>query len=201
MDMFMAGTETTTKSMSFCFSYLVREQKVQKKAQEEIDRVIGRNKTPALNDRPNMPYNEAIMLESIRHFMGRTFGVPHRALQNTTLAGYNIPKDTMVVSNFPNILMDDDLYPEPYSFKPERFMLDGRLSVPDHFFPFGLSKHRCMGDVLAKCNMFVFITTMLQRFSFLPVPGEPLPSLDHVDGATASAAPFKALIIPRMQDE
>ncbi|CAG9558106.1 unnamed protein product [Danaus chrysippus] len=201
MDMFMAGTETTTKSMSFCFSYLVREQQVQKKAQEEIDRVIGRNKTPTLNDRPNMPYNEAIMLESIRHFMGRTFGVPHRALQNTTLAGYNIPKDTMVVSNFPNILMDDDLYPEPYSFKPERFMLDGKLSIPDHFFPFGLSKHRCMGDVLAKCNMFVFITTMLQRFSFLPVPGEPLPSLDHVDGATASAAPFKALIIPRMQDE
>lgn len=39
-----------------------------------------------------MPYNEAIVHECIRHFMGRTFGVPHRALRDTTLAGYNIPK-------------------------------------------------------------------------------------------------------------
>ncbi|XP_039763878.1 probable cytochrome P450 303a1 [Pararge aegeria] len=198
MDMFMAGTETTNKSMSFCFSYLVREQDVQKKAQEEIDRIVGKNRMPCLDDRPHMPYNEAIVQESIRHFMGRTFGVPHRALRNTTLAGYNIPKDTMVVSNFPNILMDPELFPEPYGFKPERFIVDGKLSLPDTFFPFGISKHRCMGDVLAKCNMFMFITTMLQRFTFLPCPGEPLPSLDHVDGATASAAPFNTLVISRM---
>ncbi|KPI96759.1 putative cytochrome P450 303a1 [Papilio xuthus] len=197
MDMFMAGTETTSKSMSFGFSYLVRNQTVQRKAQEEIDRVIGRNRLPTLDDRPNMPYNEAIVHESVRHFMGRTFGVPHRALRNTTLAGYIIPEDTMVVSNFTNILMDETLFPEPYTFQPERFIVDGKLSLPEHYFPFGLSKHRCMGDVLAKCNIFIFTTSMLQKFSFLPFPGEPLPSLDHIDGATPSAAPFKALVMPR----
>ncbi|XP_023940890.2 probable cytochrome P450 303a1 [Bicyclus anynana] len=198
MDMFMAGTETTSKSLSFCFSYLVREQEVQQKAQEEIDTVIGKNRRPCLDDRPNMPYIEAIVQESIRHFMGRTFGVPHRALRNTTLAGYNIPEDTMVVSNFPNILMNPDLFSEPYGFKPERFIVDGKLSTPDYFFPFGIAKHRCLGDVLAKCNMFIFIATMLQRFNFLPCPGESLPSLDHVDGATASAAPFNCLVVSRM---
>lgn len=52
MDMFMAGTETTSKSMSFCFSYLVREQEVQRKAQEEIDRVVGKDRVPSVNDRP-----------------------------------------------------------------------------------------------------------------------------------------------------
>ncbi|XP_035459074.1 probable cytochrome P450 303a1 [Spodoptera frugiperda] len=197
MDMFMAGTETTSKSMSFCFSYLVREQEVQKKAQEEIDRVVGKDRTPSLDDRPNMPYNEAVVHECVRHFMGRTFGVPHRALRDTTLAGYFIPEDTMVLSNFTNILMDEEMYPEPYAFKPERFLAEGKICLPDHYFPFGLAKHRCMGDVLAKCNIFVFTTTMLQKFSFLPVPGEPLPSLDHVDGATPSAAPFKALVVPR----
>ncbi|CAK1588382.1 unnamed protein product [Parnassius mnemosyne] len=198
MDMFMAGTETTSKSMSFAFSYLVRNQEVQRKAQEEIDRVVGKNRMPTLEDRSNMPYNEAVVHESVRHFMGRTFGVPHRALRNTTLAGYNIPEDTMVVSNYTNILMDESLYPEPYSFRPERFLVDGKVFLPEYYFPFGLSKHRCMGDVLAKCNMFVFTTSMLQKFSFLPVPGEPLPSLEHVDGATPSAAPFKALVVPRM---
>ncbi|CAH2035574.1 unnamed protein product, partial [Iphiclides podalirius] len=179
-------------------TYLTRNQEVQRKAQEEIDRVVGRNRMPTLDDRPNMPYNEAVVLESIRHFMGRTFGIPHRALRNTTLAGYKIPEDTMVVSNYTNILMDGTLYPEPYSFEPERFIVDGKVSIPEHYFPFGLSKHRCMGDVLAKCNIFVFTATLLQRFFFLPVPGEPLPSLDHIDGATPSAAPFKALVVPRM---
>lgn len=198
MDMFMAGTETTSKTMSFCFSYLVREQEVQKKAQEEIDRVVGKDRMPCIDDRPNMPYCEAVIHESVRHFMGRTFGVPHRALRDTTLAGYYIPKDTMVVSNFPSILMDEELFPEPYGFKPERFLSKDKVCLPDSFFPFGLSKHRCMGDVLAKCNIFVFITNMLQKFNFLPVPGEPLPSLDHVDGATPSAAPFSALIVPRI---
>ncbi|XP_045458371.1 probable cytochrome P450 303a1 [Melitaea cinxia] len=197
LDMFMAGTETTNKSMSFCFNYLVREQGVQKKAQEEIDRVVGKDRMPCLDDRPYMPYNEAVVHECIRHFMGRTFGVPHRALRDTTLAGYNIPKDTMVVSNFPNILMDEELFPEPYSFNPERFIVNGKLCLPDYYFPFGLSKHRCMGDVLAKCNIFMLTTTLLQKFSLLPAPGEPLPSLEHVDGATASAAPFNALVVCR----
>ncbi|VVC86331.1 probable cytochrome P450 303a1 [Leptidea sinapis] len=197
MDMFMAGTETTSKSMSFGFSYLVRDQEVQRKAQEEIDRVVGKERLPNLDDRPNMPYNEAIVHECVRHFMGRTLGVPHRALADTTLIGYKIPRDTMVVSNYTNILMDDTLYPEPYSFKPERFLKNGKISLPDHYFPFGLAKHRCLGDVLAKCNIFIFTTTILQKFSVLQAPGQPLPCLDHVDGATPSAAPFKALIVPR----
>ncbi|CAK1553950.1 unnamed protein product [Leptosia nina] len=197
MDMFMAGTETTAKSMSFCFSYLVRNQEAQQKAQEEIDRVVGRDRLPTLEDKANMPYNEAIVHESVRHFMGRTFGVPHRAMKDTSLAGYNIPKDTMVVSNYTNILMDENLYPDPYSFKPERFISNGKICLPEHYFPFGLSKHRCLGDVLAKCNIFLFTTSVLQKFSVLPVPGEGLPSLNHVDGATPSAAPFKALIVNR----
>ncbi|KAJ8738044.1 hypothetical protein PYW08_000639 [Mythimna loreyi] len=197
MDMFMAGTETTSKSMSFCFSYLVREEAVQKKAQEEIDRIVGKDRRPSLEDRPNMPYNEAILHECVRHFMGRTFGVPHRAVRDTWLAGYFIPEDTMVLSNFTNFLMDEVMFPDPYSFRPERFLSEGKLSLPEDFFPFGLGKHRCLGDVLGKCNIFIFTTTMLQRFSFLPVPGEPLPSLVHVDGATPSAAPFTALVIPR----
>ncbi|XP_075990873.1 putative cytochrome P450 303a1 [Anticarsia gemmatalis] len=197
MDMFMAGTETTSKSLSFCFSYLVRDVSVQRKAQAEIDRVLG-HRAPSLCDRSDMPYNEAIVHESVRHFMGRTFGVPHRALTNTRLAGYNIPKDTMVVSNYTNILMNENYFPDPYAFRPERFLYNGKIYLPDCYFPFGLAKHRCMGDVLAKCNIFTFTTTLLQKFTFLPVAGEPLPSQVHIDGATPSAAPFKAVLVPRV---
>ncbi|KAI8431248.1 hypothetical protein MSG28_001280 [Choristoneura fumiferana] len=143
MDMFMAGTETTSKSMGFGFSYMVQDVEVQRRAQEEIDRV-----------------------------------------------------DTMVVGNFTSILMDEALFPEPYAFKPERFLLNGKIHIPEHYFPFGLSKHRCMGEVLAKCEIFVFTTTLLQSYTFYPVDGE-APSLEHIDGATPAAAPFKTLVVPR----
>lgn len=102
----------------------------------------------------------------------------------------------MVVSNFTSMLMDEKLFPDPYTFKPERFISDGKISLPDHYFPFGLAKRRCLGDVLAKCNIFMFVTAVLQKFSFLPAPEGP-PSLNHVDGATPSAAPFRASIVRR----
>lgn len=122
MDLFMAGSETTTKSLGFCFLYLLLYPDVQRRAQSEIDAVVGRGRLPTLNDRPKwvplsycvthlktcclwtlllgwnkctcfrMPYMEAIVLESVRMFMGRTFSIPHRALRDTELQGYHIPK-------------------------------------------------------------------------------------------------------------
>ncbi|XP_063373975.1 probable cytochrome P450 303a1 [Cydia amplana] len=196
MDMFMAGTETTSKSMSFGFSYMVRDVEVQRKAQEEIDRVVGTSRPPHLDDRPNMPFCEAIVYESVRHFMGRTFSVPHRTLRDTVLAGYNIPGDTMVVGNFTNILMDESLFPDPHSFHPDRFITNGKINVPEQYFPFGLSKHRCMGEVLAKCEIFVLTATLLQNYTFHPIEGE-MPPLEHIDGATPAAAPYNARAVPR----
>lgn len=93
--------------------------------------------------------------------------------------------------------MNEKYYPDPYGFNPERFLKNGKVSIPDHYFPFGLGRRRCMGEVLAKCNIFLFTSSLLQKFSFEPIPGEPLPSVDHIDGLTPATAPFSALIVPR----
>nr|CAD7398393.1 unnamed protein product [Timema poppensis] len=160
MDMFMAGSETTSKSLGFGFLYLLLFPEVQKRAQEEIDAVVGRDRLPSLNDRPHMPYMEAMVLESVRMFMGRTFSIPHRAVKDTTLQGYSIPKDTMVICNFNG-------------------------------------KHRCMGETLAKSNVFLFMAALLQNFTFsIPVGAMP-PSTEAVDGVTPSPRPFQALVLPR----
>ncbi|KAL3275952.1 hypothetical protein HHI36_020686 [Cryptolaemus montrouzieri] len=108
MDMFMAGSETTSKSMSFMFLFLILNPDVQKKAQEEIDRVIGRNRLPSLNDRPNMPYMECCVLEALRMFAGRAFSVPHRAMRDTYLLGNFIPKDSIVIANLHGVHMGPD---------------------------------------------------------------------------------------------
>ncbi|XP_011310802.1 probable cytochrome P450 303a1 [Fopius arisanus] len=198
VDLFMAGSETTTKALNFCFLYLVLYPDVQKKAQDEIDREIGRDRLPRLSDRPRMTYVNAITLESIRMFMGRTMNIPHRTLKDTYIMGYRIPKDTMLAANFSRILMTDDVYGDAEVFRPERFIdSKGNISVPEQYMPFSIGKHHCMGEVLAKSNIFVFTATLLQTFTFSVVPGEEIPTTDFTDGVTASPLPFKVLITKR----
>lgn len=142
MDMFMAGSETTSKSLGFGFMYLLRHPEVVKKAQQEIDSVVGRDRLPTLEDRSKMPYLEALTLESVRMFMGRTFSIPHRALKDTTLQGYKIPKDTMVIANFNCVLMDKKFWKDPEIFRPDRFLDEkGNVSIPDQYLPFGFGKY------------------------------------------------------------
>ncbi|KAI7815647.1 cytochrome p450 [Rhyzopertha dominica] len=195
MDLFMAGSETTSKSLAFGFLYMLRNPEIQKKAQEEIDSVVGRDRQPTLDDRAKMPYVEAVVLESLRMFMGRAFGVPHRALKDTTLAGYFIPKDTTVVANYYDIFIGKDFMDsDPEEFRPERYLKDGRIGpMPDMYIPFGLGKHRCMGEALARANVFLFIATLLQNFTFLPSKQRP-PDLEFIDGITPGPKPYNAVV-------
>ncbi|PNF37031.1 putative cytochrome P450 303a1 [Cryptotermes secundus] len=201
MDMFMAGSETTTKSLGFCFLYLLLYPDVQRRAQAEIDAVVGRERLPSLSDRPKMPYMEAIVLESVRMFMGRTFSIPHRALKDTELQGYHIPKDTMVICNFNGTLMNKDIWGDPDVFRPDRFIdSQGSIFIPDQYTPFGFGKHRCMGETLAKSNVFLFTASLLQNFNFSIPPSSLPPTTEAVDGVTPSPKPFHALVTPRAVD-
>ncbi|XP_076169836.1 putative cytochrome P450 303a1 [Ptiloglossa arizonensis] len=195
VDLFMAGSETTSKALGFCFLYLILFPNVQKKAHEEIDKVIGRNRPPTLEDRTKMTYMNAIVLESLRMFMGRTLNVPHRALKETFILGHRIPKDTMLIVNFNRILMDES-WGDPEDFRPERFIdKSGNLITPHMYFPFSIGRHRCMGENLAKSNIFIITTALLQAFTFSTVVGEKKPSSqDFVDGVTAGPKPFRVLV-------
>ncbi|KAI4502050.1 hypothetical protein M0802_002732 [Mischocyttarus mexicanus] len=198
VDFFVAGSETTSKTLSFCFLYLVLFPDVQRKGQEEIDKVIGCKRLPTLADRSRMTYINAIVLESLRMFAGRSFNVPHRALKDTYVMGHRIPKDTMIIVNFNGLLMNNS-WSDPEEFRPERFIdKNGKISVQDQYFPFSIGRHRCMGETLARSNLFIVIVSLLQRFTFSVIPGEQKPSaLNIVDGATAGLKPFKVLVTSR----
>ncbi len=73
-------------------------------------------------------------------------------------------------------MTDPETWTDPDNFRPERFLLNGKLSVPANYHPFGLGKHKCMGENLAKTSIFYFITTLLQKFEFKVPPGHPMPS-------------------------
>lgn len=100
----------------------------------------------------------------------------------------------MVIGNFHGMLLDKALWTDAYTFDPERFLRDGKIVIPEHFHPFGLGKHRCMGETMAKSNLFLFITTLFQTFDFLIPDAHPVPSAALLDGATPSVRQYTALI-------
>lgn len=145
-----------------------------------------------------MPYCEAIVNETIRMFMSYTFGIAHRALRDTKLSGYDIPKDTMVVAMFWGMMNDDSIIKNPREFDPENFLENGKLTIPERYLPFALGKHRCIGEMLAKSNLFLLCTTLVQNFNFDLPAGHEMPSDAPIDGATPSVQDYHALIIPRL---
>lgn len=103
----------------------------------------------------------------------------------------------MLIASFRGMLLDETVYEDPLSFRPERFIQDGKIVIPPKFYPFGLGKRGCIGEAMARSNLFMFVTTLLQNFTFTVPPGHEIPSAELLDGATPSACDYTALITPR----
>lgn len=145
-----------------------------------------------------LPYCEAIVLESLRAFTFFAMGIAHRAMKDTKLCGFDIPKNTMLISIFNPINRDPAVFKNPNTFDPENFLdANGKLSIPDKFFPFALGKHRCIGEVLAKSNLFLFCTTLIQNFYFDVPSGCEMPSDEPIEGCTPTVKDYEARITLR----
>jgi cytochrome P450 len=104
----------------------------------------------------------------------------------------------MLIGMFRGMMLDEKYWPEPAEFRPERFLdANGKAFVPENFYPFGVGKHRCMGEMMGRANLFMFITTLFQRFNFLVPKGHDLPSDVPIDGATPSVRQYTALVVRR----
>ncbi|XP_066996016.2 cytochrome P450 307a1-like [Anabrus simplex] len=145
---------------------------VQQRIQEEVDAVTcvgGVNVRPVeLGDRTAMPYTEAVALEALRLIASPI--VPHVANQDSSISGFKVEKDTLIFLNNYDLHMSPELWSEPEAFKPERFLVNGRLVKPDHFLPFGGGRRSCMGYKMVQFLSFLTLSTLLQHFSLAPVP-------------------------------
>lgn len=101
----------------------------------------------------------------------------------------------MVIACFAGMMIDDPHWKDSTVFRPERFLdASGKIAFPEMYQPFGVGKHRCMGEMMARSNLFLFITTLLQNFTFTVPPGDPIPSDEPLDGATPSVRQYMALV-------
>ncbi|XP_071854953.1 cytochrome P450 2U1-like isoform X1 [Apostichopus japonicus] len=198
MDLFAAGTETTSTSLTWAVLYMMTHPNVQENVQKELDEVVGREKLPSYSNRGDCPYTEATLLE-LQRIISLVPVVPHATTCATTLRGYNLPANCEVWANLWSIHHDPKLYPQPEKFDPRRFLNeDGSLKKNESFMPFGAGRRVCMGESLAKMELFLFFTGMLSQFSFAIPEGTPPPSLEGDLSVTYMPKPFEVVIRERI---
>ncbi|KNZ79591.1 O-methylsterigmatocystin oxidoreductase [Termitomyces sp. J132] len=160
------GSDPAVAALSTFMLLMILHPAVQKRARDELDFVVGTKRLPNFNDRPRLPYLEALMKEVMRwHVTGR-IGIPHRATQDDIFNGYHIPKDSIILPHMWNITRDPQLYSNPSEFHPERFLpKEGHTPELDpKTYIFGFGRRACPGKDFANANMFITIAMTLSVF-------------------------------------
>ncbi|CAB1348651.1 unnamed protein product [Coregonus sp. 'balchen'] len=168
-DLFAAGTETQSSTLSHACLMMIKYPDIQEKVQEEIDEVIGSNRVPTVDDRHKMPYTNAVIHEIQRSMSLAPTAVPHQMTRDTTFHNYHIPKGTTVFPLLSSVLFDPKLFKNPDEFDPENFLDEnGRFKENNGFLAFGLGKRSCLGDGMGipRMVLFLFFISLLQRFTF-----------------------------------
>ncbi|XP_013394794.1 cytochrome P450 2U1 [Lingula anatina] len=176
VDLFVAGTETTSTTLQWALLLLLVHGDVQEKVHEELDSEIGSRRI-TLSDRSKLPYVQATLLEIQRFACVTPVAVAHRTCEETELMGYTIPANSMVFANLFTIFRDPTLWRDPELFDPSRFIDDsGECVKPEYLMPFSIGRRVCLGESLAKMELFLFFANLLQRFSFKVPDGSDPPS-------------------------
>ncbi|XP_006825849.1 cytochrome P450 2B1-like [Saccoglossus kowalevskii] len=200
LDTFVAGTETTATTLTWGWLLMLKNLDTQTQIQAELDNVVGRGRLPEMSDKPNLPYTEAAVNEVLRMSSTAPLSVPRWTTTDTCVLGYDIPKNTMVWPNLWSVLYDPTLWPNPDRFDPGRFLdSDGNFYRPDAFIPFGSGSRVCLGEQLAKMELFLVFSSVLHQFR-LEVDNEfPLPLLEGTMHITLQPPKYKMRVIRRVQ--
>jgi len=174
------GTDATISTVKNMLLYLMMHPDVQRKVQQEIDDVIGKERLPSMEDRSRMPYTEATILEVNRVGTVVPMNAPHTTMEDVTFGGYKLAKDTKVFVNIWAVHHDEAIFPDPFSFRPERFInADGKFVKSEAVIPFAIGKRFCLGEPLARMELFLYFTSILQKFNLVNPEGQVLTTRTH----------------------
>uniref|UniRef100_A0A672ZBL0 Cytochrome P450 2J1-like n=1 Tax=Sphaeramia orbicularis TaxID=375764 RepID=A0A672ZBL0_9TELE len=193
LELFLAGTETTSTTLRWGFLYMAKYPEIQgkEKVQAEIDTVIGQFRQPSMEDRVNMPYTDAVIHEIQRIGNIVPLNLPHSTTREVQLGGYTIPKGVTVIPSLTAVLLDKNEWETPHTFNPGHFLNEeGKFVKPAAFIPFSAGKRQCPGESLAKMELFLFFTSFMQRYTF-SMPAGVKPVLNYRFGFTLTPAHYE----------
>ncbi|XP_028390670.1 cytochrome P450 2D4-like [Dendronephthya gigantea] len=201
-DVIFAGSDTASSSLAWFLLYMVLYPETQAKIHEELDVVVGKNRTPCWNDAQNMPFLQATLCE-VQRASGMIGVVGTNAIRDMQIAGYHIPKGTFVALNLAKLHHDEREWPEPEKFNPGRFLdSDGKFvgwSKLNGFLPFSVGRRDCPGQSLAKIMMFAFSSMLLHRYK-IELPAEAETPTTKITEAAITRRPKDYKIIAKQRN-
>jgi len=197
IDVMQAGTETASKTLEWALLFMIVYPDIANKVKEELDGVTGGTRLPCWADRSHTPYTEAVITEIQRcASVSPNAGFPRVAKRDINIMGFNIPKGTHVWANTDYLVRNPKAFPNPGRFNPEHHYKDGKHLPHPHVIPFGYGKRRCLGETLARMELYRFFTGLLHHFNIKKRPGDEL-KLTFDIGSLRHPSRYYAVFEPR----
>ncbi|GAA6007591.1 cytochrome P450 [Rhodotorula paludigena] len=195
---FGAGVDTTSGTLIAFVLAMVTHPDVQRKAQEELDRVVGPNRSPTWEDESSLPYCRAVVQETLRwRPVAILGGTPHASTEDDVYDGYLIPAGSTILCNTYAIHRDPVYFPDPDLFRPERYLEDEKeTGIPAYpqkagHSAFGWGRRICPGMHVAERGVTIVILHLLHHFVLSSPEGAPKPDIHaFTDGFNSRAEPF-----------
>lgn len=199
LDFFIAGSQSTSITLDLSIMTLILRPEIQSELRDEIDSKVEEGIEPSYNNKKLFPLTQAYLMEVQRYFSIAPITGPRRALWDTKLNGFDIPKDTTVLIGVRSVLMEKDYWKDPEVFRYSRFLDESKVIQHEFFMPFGQGRRRCLGDSLAKSCLFTFFVGMLQNFTIERPENESLPSTNLQPGILLSPKPYNVIFKERVK--
>ncbi|XP_020173928.3 dimethylnonatriene synthase [Aegilops tauschii subsp. strangulata] len=204
-ELIVGGSDTSSVTMEWAMSEVLRNPEVLGKATKELDRVVGRDRMVMEKDIPDLPYIEAIVKEAMRMHPVSPMLAPHLAREDASVNGHDIPAGTLVLVNVWAIGRDPTYWDAPEEFRPERFM-GSKIDVKGQdmeLLPFGAGRRMCPGYSLGLKVVQLIVANLLHGFTWgLPdgTTREQL-NMEEIYGlTTARKFPLEAVVEPKLQE-
>lgn len=197
------ATETVTITLTWTLSLLLNHPNILKNVQAELDNQVGKNRHVEVSDLTNLTYLRAVIKETLRLYPAAPLGVPHEAMEDCIIGGYNVPKGTRLFVNIWKIQHDPNTWPDPLDFRPDRFLTSQQdVDVKGQHFeliPFGSGRRMCPGMSFALLAVELSIASMVHAFEFKRTSGDQPIDMSVLPGLTnVKATPLEVIVSPRL---